>query len=197
VRAASAVAALAAGLPLVRKPGQGIREWVRAERGPECELVVTVMSLPPEDAFVWLSGSADGLESFIESRRFSGRPRTPWDAACRRRLLRKEVFGNACVIEPGAAWFVEWLESKGAETIFSCEGHPSGFEVIFRGSYELAHAIAGAPYVDVEIFRSGRFPQPGQWRLHLQADPDTRAKRDEILRRLADALAALTFDPPV
>jgi hypothetical protein len=190
-RAGIALANLAAALPLKRKPKDGVREWICTERDPLGDLVVTVRSLPPEDAFVWSCVRLSGIENFIASRRFKGKPRTAWDAACRTRLVRQDVFGGACVIEPGAVWFVEWLEASGAETIFSCEGHPGDFHVVFRGTYELAHAMAGAPNAVVDIFRSGRFPQTGQWRVRLRSEPTTREKRDERLRRLAEALATI------
>jgi hypothetical protein len=190
-RAGTALARLAVALPLKRKPKDGVREWLRAERDPFGDVIVNVLSLPTEDAFVWLCGKPSDIENFIASRRFRGKPLTAWDAACRKRLVRQDVFGSACVIEPGAVWFVEWLEASGAETIFSCEGHPDGFHVTFRGSYDLAHAIAGMPNAEVDIFRSGKFPQPGQWQLRLRPDPITREKRDERLRRLAEALATI------
>jgi hypothetical protein len=193
-RAGTALANLAAALPLKRKPEDGVREWVRAERDPFGDLVVSVRSLPPEDAFVWSCSRPSDIENFIASRCYSGRPDTAWDAACRKRLVRQDVFGGACVIEPGAVWFVEWLEALGAETVFSCEGHPGGFHVIFRSTYELAHAIAGMANTEVDIFRSGRFPQPGQWRVRLRNEPTTREKRDESLRRLVEVFAAISLD---
>jgi len=81
------------------------------------------------------------------------------------------------------------------ETVFSCEGHPTGFHVVFRGPYELARTIASAPHAEVSIFRSGRFPEVNQWRLQLRTEPDCREDRDRKLRRLADGLAALDLAP--
>jgi hypothetical protein len=43
------------------------------------------------------------------------------------------------------------LEQLGAETHYSCEGHPDNFYVLFAASYETALAIANCGYFIVEL----------------------------------------------
>jgi hypothetical protein len=191
-RAGTALASLAQALPLIRKPRDGVVEYLRAEC-PGSEFFVSVESLPDESAFVrMLVRAADAID-FAASRRWRGRPRSPWDTACRRRLVRRDPRDHICVIEPGVVWFVDWLENVGAETIYSCEGHPHDFHVVFRAPYALAHCLASVPNAMVEIFRSVAFPQPDQWRLYLRQDPRDRSQRDDFVRRLAEALTVISL----
>ncbi len=190
-RSGEALVALADALSLAASPESAVAEYIRAEADPLEGFLVSIHSYPPEGAFVALLINRDQAAAFSQSRITPPSGQSAWDASCRKRLVRKDVFGHSCVIEPGAVWFIEWLESRGAETIFSCEGHPEGFHVTFRAAYSLAHAIAAAPKAVVEIFRSGRFPETGQWRLRLNAEPADRDTRDKWLRSLANALAAL------
>jgi hypothetical protein len=190
-RAGLALASLADALPLIRKKRAGIVEYLYANNR-NGEFSISVRSLPEESAFVRLLVRADDALDFAASRTWRGKPASPWDAACRRRLVRRDAQGYLSVIEPGVVWFVEWLERQGAQTIYSCEGHPGNFHVTFRARYGLAHRLAGVRCATVEAFRSGAFPQRNQWQLRLDRAPKDRDDRDTLLRRLANDIAKLS-----
>lgn len=97
----------------------------------------------------------------------------PWDEARKRRLTRPdtlsisgtpdEVYGSGepllyrrtrvCELERGVNYFVLALERMGATTMWSCEGHPTGFYIVFHANYSLAFAIHLAGYFRVEVER--------------------------------------------
>lgn len=87
---------------------------------------------------------------------------TTWQNWCERQLVRVDTLtGEEIIIEPGVAYFVDALERLGAEVKFSCEGHPKGFYVLFRASYDTALQVSSAGYFTVELTKGGR------WRLSL------------------------------
>ncbi len=55
----------------------------------------------------------------------------------------------------------------------------------------MAHQLAGVPNLMVEIFRSGAFPELGQWQLRLRNEPSDRNQRNDYLRRVTDALGKI------
>jgi len=76
----------------------------------------------------------------------------PWEKAKKLALLRGspiDVYSG--LLEPGVNFFVLMLEQLGAVTYFSCEGHPTGFYIMFRASYALAQKIKACGYFRVEI----------------------------------------------
>lgn len=188
--AGEAVIALASLLNLAAGPAFPATEYVSAElsSGHFC---VWVRSYPPEKAIIRLLDTCDKALEFSSSRAFASSNESEWDESCRKRLVREDIFGCLVLIEPGVVWFVEWLEAHGAQTIFSCEGHPQGFHVTFRAPYPLAHAIAGVQELRVEIFRSKSLPQADQWHLKLRREPESHDERDDLLRDIAGSLASL------
>ena len=47
-------------------------------------------------------------------------------------LTRRDTLnGEKITLEPGVNYFVKKLEALGAKVLFSCEGHPKGFSVVF------------------------------------------------------------------
>jgi hypothetical protein len=189
--AGEALARFASCLPLFEQERDGVTEYLVAQLLADDGFAVSVLSGPPESASVWLATGPDRAREFVRSRTEPPQGDDDWSRASRRRLLRTDVFGGRCVIEAGAVWFVEWLEGRGCETLFSCEGHPRDFHVVFRGEAETAHAIAGAPHASVEIFRSHSYPEPGQWTLRLATEPADFEDRNGRLRELAEALMLL------
>jgi hypothetical protein len=150
---------------------------------------------PTENASVKLLTGPDAATAFAESRRF-GDDDSEWARAARTRCIRKTTFGDSDIIEPGAVWFVEWLERNGAQTVFSCEGHPEGFHVVFHGSYDLAHALAAVEHLVVSVFRSELHQETGQWKIELDYWPETREERDAALRQLAASFVELAIGCP-
>lgn|SRR5581483_4447915 len=53
----------------------------------------------------------------------------PWDAARKIKVLRCAPGYPLADLEPGVKFFVLMLERLGAQTLYSCEGHPRGFYV--------------------------------------------------------------------
>jgi hypothetical protein len=61
-------------------------------------------------------------------------------------------------LEPGVKFFVLALEQMGCTTYYSCEGHPTGFYIVFSGEYETALAVARVGCLSVEVdHRQGWF----------------------------------------
>jgi len=186
---------LAAALSLVLDEKANIAEALSAQITKYDGSLWIHVASPAEDASVKLLTGPEAAAEFAQCRSFVD-DGSDWARAARTRCIRKTVFGDLDLIEPGAIWFVEWLESKGAQTIFSCEGHPEDFHVVFHGSYDLAHALAAVEHLVVSIFRSEQHPETDQWKLELTYWPETREERDAALRQLASSLADLNIDCP-
>ena len=73
--------------------------------------------------------------------------KNPWKESCKYQLER-----GGETLEPGVNFFVLALEYLGAETLFSCEGHPKGFYIQFRSSYDTALKINSLKYFSVKLF---------------------------------------------
>ena len=114
-----------------------------------------------------------------------------WDDWCMRKLKRRDTLtGAAITIEPGAAYFVNALEQLGGRAEYSCEGHPKGFYVCFRGPYRLALKVAAAGFLTVELARDGR------WSISLRGNEQSyelggaafsRKVKNSMLRMAVDA----------
>jgi hypothetical protein len=78
-----------------------------------------------------------------------------WDEAKKLKLIRiEEVFGGKvkyATLERGVNFFVAMLNQLGCKTYWSCEGHPGGFYIVFRGPYETALKIRKCGYFAVEL----------------------------------------------
>jgi hypothetical protein len=79
------------------------------------------------------------------------RRKNPWDAAKSRTVIRGNHLYDPGPIEPGVKFFVLMLEQLGCTTVWSCEGHPAGFHITFRGPPEIARAIVMCGYFAVAI----------------------------------------------
>jgi len=126
---------------------------------------------------------------------------TAWDRACLEKVVRPYGGdGDDCLVEPGVNFFVLALERLGATTLCSCEGHPHGFNVIFRASHELAKRIAQHRGLTVEIFYGWRV-DGNVWRLTL--DDSARpwffpgARKRARLRAISKAWEDQLLDYPV
>jgi hypothetical protein len=126
-------------------------------------------------------------------------PNTPWDLAQQHTLIRcSPCKGDApYVLELGVNYFVLKLESLGAKTHWSCEGHPSGFYMVFSAPFALATKIAYASSngADISIKRSIKkwvkgsnevtYYKHPDWRMGLYPHGDNYESRDFVLRNLS------------
>lgn len=111
----------------------------------------------------------------------------PWDLAAATPLIRQST--PQCkpeVLDLGVAFFVLALEALGAVPRFSCEGHPTGFYVLFAAPYELALNIRKAGYFSVEVEGAGT------WSIRNLSDEFSRTDYSEkdkawLLRMAAEA----------
>lgn len=94
-----------------------------------------------------------------------------WDTACKLTLHRRDPDGRGLVpLEPGVNYFVLALERMGARTRYSCEGHPSGFYVMFHSSAKVARQVSELVYPmevkicptwsDAYVLRLAHIPHP-------------------------------------
>jgi hypothetical protein len=75
----------------------------------------------------------------------------PWDAALDLEVIRGNHLHDPEPLEPGVKFFVLELEKRGCKTIWSCEGHPHGFHVTFRGPLAVVRAIVYCGVFDIGI----------------------------------------------
>src|SRR6266436_884433 len=73
---------------------------------------------------------------------------TQWDRARRCRLT---VSGSRETIDPGVNFFILGLRHLGATTLFSCEGHPNGFYIVFRSTEKIARRVVSCGYFSVQL----------------------------------------------
>jgi hypothetical protein len=75
----------------------------------------------------------------------------PWDRAKGLPVVRGNHVYPPAPLEDGVKFFVLMLEQIGCEPVFSCEGHPTGFYVMFRGPEPAARAVARCGFFRVEL----------------------------------------------
>lgn len=118
------------------------------------------------------------------------KPLNPWDQARKQLILRpdtlKRICGGSlemCKLERGVNFFILMLEKLGAQTHWSCEGHPTGFYIVFRCPYPIACMISHAGYFGVEIASDD---STFSLRLPAQSETTERVKR-RALRGAAES----------
>jgi hypothetical protein len=79
------------------------------------------------------------------------RSRNPWDRAKRLEVVRGNAPYPPGPLEDGVKFFVLQLEQLGCTTLYSCEGHPAGFYIMFRGPEPTARAVARCGFFRVEL----------------------------------------------
>ena len=108
-------------------------------------------------------------------------------------------------LDRGVNFFVLALETLGAATGYSCEGHPKGFYITFHSDYNTALTIAGWGYFQVEIegahYWSIRLVRSNanhkEWALSMAS----RKWKQEIIKvierqMLPPEASVATFSPP-
>ena len=124
---------------------------------------------------------------------------TPWDRWRKRRIVVTDpLTGKPVAIDRGVNFFVQALSNAGAQTRFSCEGHPTGFYVLFEAPLELAMKIRSAGFFSVEL--EGKGPWHPSWSIQTHeypSIPKTAMAKCRRLRWAADAWikAGLSADP--
>jgi len=106
---------------------------------------------------------------------------TIWDRACELELFRTSpcsIYSGR--IEPGVNYFVLMLEQLEATPMYSCEGHPNNFYVMFSGPLEVAEQISECGYFTVEL--EGK----GLWSIRTRGF-ENDAERKQVLRWAAEA----------
>ncbi len=103
-----------------------------------------------------------------------------WDKAGKLKLTRfpptMMVGLKEEVMEPGVNYFIAMLEQLGAFTSWSCEGHPTGFYVVFDCTLKLARKIHCAGYFTVEL------ETPNAFSLRLNGRYKTTVEKERTLR---------------
>lgn len=111
----------------------------------------------------------------------------PWDEACKRTVIRENlpVF-PAADLEPGVKFFVLMLEKLGCKTLFSCEGHPAGFYILFECTdLSLVRRMADGEF-DVEVDRREYTYRLSLAHYQLAAGRAwSISARDKVLKRIA------------
>lgn len=111
---------------------------------------------------------------------------TTWRQAKRMTLRRRSVFGTIEELDKGVNYFVLMLEKLGAETEFSCEGHPSGFYIVFSAPIFLASKILGCGFFRVEL--EGSFNGRIRWSIRGQT-MNTEQEKERYLNWAAESWA--------
>jgi hypothetical protein len=99
----------------------------------------------------------------------------PWKDACRLTLTRYNALSVAyygVALDPGVNYFVLQLERLGCETIYSCQGHPTGFYVLFIAPDDAARRLVESGYFDVHLCK-----EPSRYSLRL---PGIGSERDRV-----------------
>jgi hypothetical protein len=108
-------------------------------------------------------------------------PLTPWDTFCKQKLEAFDrVHRKIVTLEPGVNFFVAVLNYLGAETAFSCEGHPAGFYITFKAPYKTAQSVNSFGFFTVEIEGAN------YWSMRL-SQIKTQKKCRQILRWASEA----------
>lgn len=84
----------------------------------------------------------------------------PWDTAAKVKLTRILTgcrLGERDPVkyftpEPGVNFFLLKLEEMGCVPLYSCEGHPDGFQIMFTGDYNVAYAIHEIGFLQVSLW---------------------------------------------
>jgi hypothetical protein len=95
-----------------------------------------------------LSATKTRVQQLRESKK-------PWDLARKFQLFRYQPIAarggssKKDLLEPGVNFFILTLESIGVTTLYSCEGHPETFYIMFQCSLEQADQIERLGYFQV------------------------------------------------
>jgi len=108
-------------------------------------------------------------------------PANPWDAAKKFKVFRSGGGYPPADLEPGVKFFVLMLEQLGATTLYSCEGHPQGFYVMFKCPYETALRVSKCGFFTVEVCG----PERWMMRVSERQRVHSQKRKFQLLRRAA------------
>ena len=116
---------------------------------------------------------------------------TPYDIERQFNIPRIDtISGKEIVMESEVNFFVKAIEKAGGKVLFTCGGHPTGFQIVFDGEYKMAIDILNCGYFTIEMTR-----QLNQWNLRLSGNESgiiydkgdfTEADRDRLLSRASE-----------
>ena len=79
---------------------------------------------------------------------------TPFDEKSQALIMRFDTLsGKKITLERQVNFFVLALEQAEAIIRFTCGGHPTGFNIVFDGEYDLAFLIKRCGYFDISLMR--------------------------------------------
>ena len=135
--------------------------------------------------------------SKFQSAKNEGKLNTPWDKAWKQTLIRNSPSSNRApyILDLGINYFVLKLEKMGLKTFWSCEGHPSGFYLVFQEPHRIARkiSIVSVGYsINVSIANINRWTGtkeggriPNCWNLHFLPHGNSYECRNYLLRGLS------------
>ena len=107
---------------------------------------------------------------------------SPWHIAAQRVISR-----DGYDLDPEVNFFVESLEAIGAKTLYSCEGHPQGFYVLFKAPYQVARNIASLGYFNVSVVANQCYLDPDVWMITIPLIDKFKDSYNLRIRILVDA----------
>jgi hypothetical protein len=112
----------------------------------------------------------------------------PWDRARKLKVIRGNHFYEPELIDRGVNFFVLMLERLGCTPIWSCEGHPTGFYIVFNGPHRTARLIAACGFFDVELVSSGYklSLKRLEWHAASRSRQWTNREKNKLLRLVAE-----------
>lgn len=115
-----------------------------------------------------------------------------WAEAKKLSVRRIDMFGQECDLEPGVKFFVLMLEKLGAVTEWSCEGHPTGFYIVFSAPLDVAKRIHRCGFFGIEL-EGGT--TNGQTRWSIRAHNVREEQERRMVLRWAAETWAKSFGP--
>jgi hypothetical protein len=116
-----------------------------------------------------------------------GKLNTPWDIAYRKPPLKRlsRLDNKIMELERGVTYFIEKIEKLGGETLYSCEGHPGNFYIMFDLPYETTLKLANhCTFSVIEVcYNFKHHNVKNRWVLRLM--PHADKVKDALLRTLA------------
>lgn len=130
-------------MPMERDPVQDVWESLAVEfDGHSGYLVVENRLGKLDHVTTWFLKPVFGevIEEWSKSREESIEMPTPWDEARNERRTVQSM-GQYVVIDRGANFVCDLLRAAGCEPFVSCEGHPGGAYIGFRGDPDVEEAL--------------------------------------------------------
>jgi len=119
---------------------------------------------------------------------------SPYDLARQSILFRNDTINSDTIaIESGVNFFMLALEKLGAKVLFTCEGHPTGFNIVFEADYDTTHELSLCGYFTYQLMAN-----KNRWSMNLRGieagitfekGSFSTDERDRVLRNASRAWA--------